>query len=294
MSFDPAAKSSLTSAGFDGPDADAAEEFLASVRENHLVQSAGRSARNPEDPDDGAVVFVRSSALPEEYVGLKTPGAAWFASDRQARLVKTLQQREYATAAELADAADVSKEHVRATLKRLVAADAEFVECREEAGEHGAHLSRGLAGFGTEPAVVDTTSEEPANGGVWETSTWALVVSAGYTLPASPTTLDQPTTSRVRIGFGPTAAANPGADPDRLTGENPSCARAHLRTVGDPQGVSRRRPVAAEPRSGSGPARRPRIRGRRRPARLPKESSPESRTRAAQNSNRAPGGCHGG
>ncbi|TSD08756.1 hypothetical protein DP107_18465 [Haloglomus irregulare] len=69
--------------------------------------------------------------------------------------------------AEVADAAEVSKEHVRTTLKRLVDADAELVECREEAGAHDAHLYRALAGLGTEPAVVDTTPEETANSGVW-------------------------------------------------------------------------------------------------------------------------------
>ena len=115
------------------------------------MQSTGRYARNPEDPDDGVVVFVRSSALPEEYVDLKIPGAAWLASDRQARIVEALNEREYATAVELADATDLSKEHVRPTLKRLVDATADLVECREEAGEHGAHLYRALAGLGPSP-----------------------------------------------------------------------------------------------------------------------------------------------
>ncbi len=199
--------------GFDGPDADAAAGFLATVRENHLVQSAGRYARNPEDPDDGATVFVRSGALPEEYVDLQVPGVEWLASEKQRAVVEALQQREYATAAELAAAAEVSKEHVRTTLKRLVDADAELVECREEAGEHGAHLYRALAGLGTEPAVVDTTPEETANGGVWETSTWALAVSAGFTLPEPPTPPEQPTLTAFGVGSGPSAAADPGAAP---------------------------------------------------------------------------------
>jgi len=115
------------------------------------VQAAGRSAWNPENPDDGAVVFVRLSALPEEYVDLKIPGAAWLATDRQRAVVEALQQREYTTAAELADATDLSKEHVRPTLKRLVDATADLGECREEAGEHGAHLYRALAGLGPSP-----------------------------------------------------------------------------------------------------------------------------------------------
>ncbi|WP_144263482.1 helix-turn-helix domain-containing protein [Haloglomus irregulare] len=84
------------------------------------------------------------------------PGVEWLATDRQWAVVKALQQREYTTAAELADATDLSKEHVRPALEWLVDADAELVECREEAGEHGAHLWA-LAGLGTEPAVVDTT-----------------------------------------------------------------------------------------------------------------------------------------
>jgi len=51
--------------GFTGPDADAADDFLGSVRENHLAQSVGRYARNPSDKESGATVYVWSAALPD-------------------------------------------------------------------------------------------------------------------------------------------------------------------------------------------------------------------------------------
>jgi len=173
---------------FDGPDAEAAAEFLGTVREQHLVQSAGRYARDPDDPDDAALVFVRSAALPDEYTDLKVPGVEWLATDAQRGVVDALARDRWATAGELADAAGVSKEHVRTTLERL--ADAEKVEVRETAGEHGAHLYRALAGKATEPGVVDLKAArdgETANGGVWETSTWSLVVSS----PSAPSPIGE-------------------------------------------------------------------------------------------------------
>ncbi|WP_299264737.1 hypothetical protein [Halorientalis sp.] len=50
-------------------------------------------------------------------------GVEWLATDRHCAVVEALQQREHTTAAGLADAADVSEEHVRSTLRRLVEAE---------------------------------------------------------------------------------------------------------------------------------------------------------------------------
>lgn len=99
-------------------------------------------------------------------------------------LPTTGTSEECATADELADAAEVSKEHARTTLRRL--ADEGDIEVRERAGRHGRHLYRALAGGSTEPALVDLDADEkPANEGVWVSSTWSLAVCSPNTAPAT-------------------------------------------------------------------------------------------------------------
>ncbi|TQQ81836.1 PriCT-2 domain-containing protein [Halonotius roseus] len=158
--------------GFEGPDADAAERLLASVRENHVAQAAGRYARNADDSDDEAVVFVRTDAVPDGYLDLTVPGVEWIATDRQREIIGELRRRPTATTREIADATGNSKEHVRQTLERLEEAD--LVECREHAGDHGAHIYRALAGLG-EGDLVELTPT--TNDGVCNSYTWSLAVS---------------------------------------------------------------------------------------------------------------------
>lgn len=158
--------------GFDGPDAEIAAALLASVREQHVAQAAGRYARNADDEDDRAVVFVRTDATPSGFVDLHVPGVEWVATDAQRDVIEALQKRESATARELAQVADVTKEHVRQTLRRLERQSK--VTVRENAGEHGAHLYRTLAGLSTIGCV---RINETSNGAVWECYTWSLGVS---------------------------------------------------------------------------------------------------------------------
>jgi len=167
---------------FVGPDSDAAANILASVRENHVAQAAGRYARNAADPDDRAVVFVRTDALPTGYADLQVPGVEWVTTDTQCEIIDALRNRPNATAAELAAATDVSKRHVAQTLARLV--DAGAVECREGAGDYGADVYRALAG--TAPATTGLVDLEPTddivaqitNNSVWDSYTWAFAISS--------------------------------------------------------------------------------------------------------------------
>jgi hypothetical protein len=55
---------------FVGTDAEVAREILASVRENHVAQAAGRYARNADDPTNTATVFVRTDAIPDGFADL--------------------------------------------------------------------------------------------------------------------------------------------------------------------------------------------------------------------------------
>ncbi len=44
---------------------------LASVRETHVAQAAGRYARSPEDPDATATVYIRTDPLPEGFADVQ-------------------------------------------------------------------------------------------------------------------------------------------------------------------------------------------------------------------------------
>lgn len=159
--------------GFVGEDAATAEEILASVRENHTAQSAGRYARNPSDPESTATVFVRTDALPLDFADVQVPGVEWLFGDVQQAIVEQLRSIPgMKTARELADAVGCSKEHVRSTLKRLVDRDA--VQAVDASGPHGATLfgDAGVAPSG----VVEVTPDEIANGPVWGSYTWALAI----------------------------------------------------------------------------------------------------------------------
>ena len=158
--------------GFDGEDADAAAEILASVRENHIAQAAGRYARNPEDPDSTATVFLRTDAAPTGFVDVEVPGVEWTYSDLQREIVDELRSDHGAsTAREIGDSVACSKEHVRQTLKRLEQED--VVQAIRGEGGHGATL---YADDGTpNSGVVDV--DEIANDPLLEsTSRWSLAI----------------------------------------------------------------------------------------------------------------------
>jgi hypothetical protein len=161
--------------GFDGPDADTAQAILASVRENHTAQAAGRYARDPDDPDSHATVFVRTDAMPREFADVQVDGVEWTFSDVQRAIVDELRSATGAVSAlEVADAAGCSKEHARETLARL--ADQGVVQALEGAGEHGATL---YADDGCpHSGVVDLEGDEQsiANSHVQDPYTWSLAI----------------------------------------------------------------------------------------------------------------------
>ncbi|SEP23224.1 hypothetical protein SAMN04487948_12438 [Halogranum amylolyticum] len=158
---------------FVGPDADTASDILASVRENHVAQAAGRYARNADDPENQATVFVHSSAMPAGFADYQVAGVEWVATDAQRAIIKALREQESATARELAAATDVSKRHVAKTLSRLL--DEERVTCREDVGDHGADVFS--AEDGPMSGLVDLTPEEIANNSVWGSNTWSFAIT---------------------------------------------------------------------------------------------------------------------
>jgi DNA-binding transcriptional ArsR family regulator len=117
---------------------------------------------------------------------MQVPGVEWLATDTQGDIIDELRQRSSATTREIAESVGCSKEHARDTLRRLY--DRGIVDVHENAGDHGAHLYRVLAGIDgpTRPSEHvdlspsrddDADGNETANDAVWEYNTWSLVVS---------------------------------------------------------------------------------------------------------------------
>ncbi|MDY6776285.1 MAG: winged helix-turn-helix domain-containing protein, partial [Halobacteria archaeon] len=156
--------------GFVGDDAETAREILASVRENHVAQAAGRYARNPDDPDDTAVVFVRTDATPVDFVDEIVPGARVF-GDKQKEIAEFLRDNPRSTAREIADAVDVSKRHVLETLKEL--AEEEVVGVREGAADYGANSYRWES---KDDAISGLAEIETTNSDVRDSNTWEFVI----------------------------------------------------------------------------------------------------------------------
>ncbi|WP_227015583.1 GntR family transcriptional regulator [Haloarcula sp. JP-L23] len=180
--------------GFEGADADTAATLLASVRENHTAQATGRYARNPDDPESHATVFVRADAMPTDFADVQVSGIEWTFTDVQRDIVATLRSSTTSmTAREIADDVGVTKEHVRQTLNRLEGMDA--VQAFEGGGVHGATLyaDDGLPNAG----VVDLG--ETANDSVLDTYTWSLAIRgpapAVDALTTGSSTDDQPESS---------------------------------------------------------------------------------------------------
>ncbi|MXV62057.1 hypothetical protein GS429_08285 [Natronorubrum sp. JWXQ-INN-674] len=161
--------------GFEGEDADSAAEILASVRENHIAQAAGRYARDPSDPDVNATVFVRTDAMPPGFADVQTPGVEWVFTDLQEEIVEELRSSKRSKSArEIAESVGCSKEHVRQTLERL--SDNEF-------GEPAVHVSEGVGSHG---ATLYSESGTPSSGFVdlqespttpyGDSSRWSLAI----------------------------------------------------------------------------------------------------------------------
>lgn len=161
--------------GFDGPDAETATEILASVRENHTAQAAGRYARSPTDPEATATVFVRTDAVPDRFTDVVVPGVEWaFGEDQQAIVDELRSSTDGRTAREIADEVGCSKEHVRATLKRL--SDDEngepAVRLSPDEGENGATL---YAESGVPRSGVCDLGESPTDP-YRDSSRWELAI----------------------------------------------------------------------------------------------------------------------
>lgn len=131
--------------GFLGLDADAADEFLKSVREMHIAQSIGRYARD-RGSSGGAIVYVWTDAIPEGMVDQQVPGVLNRESPKEDQIKEYLfQNRDPITYRELRDELGVSKVYAKEI-------------CEELEGNSKVHISRGT-GFSGADEVVYTSDE---------------------------------------------------------------------------------------------------------------------------------------
>lgn len=158
--------------GFTGPDAETAAEILASVRENEVAQAAGRYARNADNQDDRAVVYVRTDASPTGFSDVQVGGVKWVATAKQAEIIQSLKSDAWLTAKEIADEIDSTKRHVLKTLKKL--RDRDIVDYREGAGKYGADLYRAVTGRTT--THLTDLGPSLSQGYEMDGAVWALVV----------------------------------------------------------------------------------------------------------------------
>lgn len=165
--------------GFTGPDADTADAILGSVRENEVAQAAGRYARNADDPDDRAVVYVRTAASPTGFADVQVGGVKWVATQKQAEIIRSLKFNEWLTAKDIADTINSTKRHVLKTLKKL--RDRGVVDCRKGAGKYGADLYRAITGRTT--THLTELGPSLSRDCEMDGSMWALVVRDADAVP---------------------------------------------------------------------------------------------------------------
>lgn len=149
---------------FEGPDAEKAQHVLEGVREHHVAQAAGRWARHADDPNDHATVYVVTEAAPEGFIDAKTPGVTWSTTPEQReRLEYVRDQPDGATAKEVAEACDCSKQSAWRTLNK--AEEEGLLEYSPGAGPHGAYLYWTGEKFTPDGAVDLTPESAPPDAG---------------------------------------------------------------------------------------------------------------------------------
>lgn len=201
---------------FVGEDADHADAVLRGVREHHVAQSAGRWARDADDPDDHAIVFIITEAAPDGFIDAQAPGATWVTNDEQReRLEYVRDNAEGVTCKEVAEACDCAKETARRTLQK--AASEGIIERTPGVGPYGADVYApdgcitpdGTADFGSTASGVRV----PKNGtdDVWDNYTWSVAIDALPNCAFNPPDGEDRTWEhQSTVGWYERAAAPPG------------------------------------------------------------------------------------
>lgn len=107
-----------------GPDADVAMEFLSDVREKGVLQACGRYARNPDEPDSGAVVYVLTDVVPDAYVDRRVADVKVL-GDKERNILQHVRDRDGVTVHELQNLESIesSENHIQTTLRNCTEQD---------------------------------------------------------------------------------------------------------------------------------------------------------------------------
>jgi hypothetical protein len=156
---------------FERDDSEIADAVLKGVREHHVAQSAGRWARDAEDPEDNATVFIVTEAAPNGFIDAQADGVTWTTSkEQQERLEYVRDNPEGATPLAVAEACDCSKRAAQRTLRR--GREEGILEFNPGAGPGGAYLywpGEKFTPAGAADLGVDSESHPAAGGGATAT-----------------------------------------------------------------------------------------------------------------------------
>lgn len=131
----------LPGRGFEGPDANKAQEILDGLRANHTNQCVGRWARKPGQEDVRSLVFVRTDTVDDVLVD-KTVPDPWVFGDKQRGAIDYLRAHPKATLKETKEELELqfdngaTKEGVRKTFEKLI--EYGVAERSERTGAYGA------------------------------------------------------------------------------------------------------------------------------------------------------------
>jgi len=120
-----------------GEDADVAEELLADIRENGVLQACGRYARSPQQPDDGAIVYVLTNVLPDEYADKQVDDVSVFGK-KEMQILDYVLSHDGVTPNRIDQETDASRKHVHDTLNKC--RDYSWLHVDENAGEYNADV----------------------------------------------------------------------------------------------------------------------------------------------------------
>ena len=100
-----------------GENANVAMELLGDVREKGVLQACGRYARSPQQPDDGATVFVLTNVLPDGYVDKKVEDVDVFTT-KEKRILDYVASNDGVSVSTITENTDSTRQHIYNTLKK--------------------------------------------------------------------------------------------------------------------------------------------------------------------------------
>lgn len=125
--------------GFDGPDGKTAKNINDAIRKGEVSQAICRYARNPDDPNDSATVFVTTNAFyTAELRDKQVPGVTKVFSQKEREIIDFARGQTSTTAPEVEKVTSSGRDHVTNTLNRLVKEG--YASVAERAGSYGRHL----------------------------------------------------------------------------------------------------------------------------------------------------------